>query len=370
MYASSADLDVTDDGESSLYNGDENHKVWTGSHEQINGTLNGHTNGENHYDFYSNGISNGNGTSTIGRPSRQRQIAVPVPVPPPPKEELIKQKKKESKKSSSKSVGSQSLSGTLIRPRPIHPGSRGPPPPHHMMIYGHHPHHPPPQQHHMMAQHHPHHPHHMQQSMHMGPPQSMQMNGRQFHTIGHHRGHMPPPQMQMMPPMQMMVPQQYATLQSLKNKKKSTKDKMNAIPVAMPIVPPMFYPPPPAPGSMQMNDSPRAIGMSNRKLAQSTAALDDSGSGGAESPSGTGIYRRKGHLNERAFSYSIRQEHRSRSHGSLASLQFNPPDMKKEREIIQMVSALDINDDSTLRRNREMSAQTNGTTGTFGKPRR
>ncbi|KAG5681709.1 hypothetical protein PVAND_011119 [Polypedilum vanderplanki] len=348
MYASSADLDVTDDGESSLYNGDENHKVWTGSHEQLNG-INGHHNGDNHYDFYSNGI---NGTSTIGRPSRQRQIAVPVPAPPPPKEEFKQHKKKESKKSSSKSVGSQSLSGTLIRPRPIHPGSRGPPP--HLMMYG--PPHPPP----------PHGP-----PM-LGPPMSpaaiAQMNGRQFHTIGHHRGHLPPPQMMHMPPMPMMVPQQYATLQSLKNKKKNKKDKMNAIPVAMPIVPPMFYAPPPAPNSM-MADSPRALGM-NRKLAQSTAALDDSGNSGAESPSGTGIYRRKGHLNERAFSYSIRQEHRSRSHGSLASLQFSPPDMKKEREIIQMVSALDINgDESTLRRNREMSA-TNGNANSFGKPRR
>lgn len=335
VYASSADLDVTDDGESSLYNGDENHKIWTGSHEQING-INGHTNGENHYDFYSNGI---NGTSTLGRPSRQRQITAPVPIPEPPKEEF--KKKKESKKSSAKSVGSQSLSGTLIRPRPIHPIGRGPQP--HMM-YG-----PPPPNHPMM-----------------GPPMMPmmpQMNGR-FHTIGHHRGNPP----QMMPvhhgPMPIMLPPQYATIQSMKNKKKSKKDKM--IPVAMPIVPPMFYPPPPNGHnpSMMGAESPQALSSRSRKLAQSTAALDDSG---AESPYGTGIYRRKGHLNERAFSYSIRQEHRSRSHGSLASLQFNPPDMKKEREIIQMVSALDINDESTLRRNREMSA---GSTGTFGKPRR
>lgn len=39
------------------------------------------------------------------------------------------------------------------------------------------------------------------------------------------------------------------------------------------------------------------------------------------SPSNLGIYKRKGHMNERAFSYSIRQEHRSRSN-SLANLQF------------------------------------------------
>jgi hypothetical protein len=357
VYASSGDLDVTDDGESSLYNGDENHKIWNGSHEQLNG-INGHQNGDNHYDMhYSNG--NGiNGSSTLGRPSRQRQISAPIPVPPPPKEE-IKKKKESKKSSSSKSVGSQSLSGTLIRPRPIHPVGRGPP--QHMM-YGP----PPPPPHHMMGGH----P--------MGPPfmphpgmGPQQVNGRQFHTIGHRGQHHPPPQMMQMhhgmSPMQIMLPPQYATLQSVKGKKKKGKDsKMNgAIPVGMPIPPPMFYPPPPASYGA---DSPRGIGMSSRKLAQSTAALDDSGNSGAESPGGTGIYRRKGHLNERAFSYSIRQEHRSRSHGSLASLQFNPPDMKKEREIIQMVSGLELNDESTLRRGmgREMSA---GSTGTFGKPR-
>lgn len=341
VYASSGDLDVTDDGESSLYNGDENHKIWNGSHEQ----LNGHQNGD-HYDFYSNGL---NGSSTLGRPSRQRQISAPVPVPPPPKEEIKKKKDSKKSSSSSKSVGSQSLSGTLIRPRPIHPGSRGPPP-HPMMMYG-----PPPP--HMMG------PHMI--PPHMGPPPPHMNGGRQFHTIGHRGQHHPGPQMMPMhmPPMPIMLPPQYATLQSAKGKKKKGKDKMNGIPVGMPIPPPMFYPPP-----ASLHESPRALGMSNRKLAQSTAALDDSGNSGAESPGGTGIYRRKGHLNERAFSYSIRQEHRSRSHGSLASLQFNPPDMKKEREIIQMVSGLELNDESTLRRNgREMSA---GSTGTFGKPRR
>lgn len=352
VYASSGDLDVTDDGESSLYNGDENHKIWNGSHEHLNG-LNGHHNGDSHYDMhYSNGM---NGSSTLGRPTRQRQISAPIPVPPPPKEE-IKKKKESKKSSSSKSVGSQSLSGTLIRPRPIHPAGRGPPP-HHVMMYG-----PPPPPHHMMG---PPFPHHMAPHMgppHMGPPQ---INGRQFHTIGHRGQQQHPMHMQPMhmPPMQIMLPPQYATLQSVKGKKKKGKDKMNGIPVGLPIPPPMFYPPP---SGSYGPESPRTLSMSNRKLAQSTAALEDSGNSGAESPGGTGIYRRKGHLNERAFSYSIRQEHRSRSHGSLASLQFNPPDMKKEREIIQMVSGLEI-EESTLRRSREMPV---GSTGTFGKPRR
>ncbi|XP_063695572.1 uncharacterized protein LOC134826985 [Culicoides brevitarsis] len=370
LYASSADLDVVDDGESSsLCNGDENHKVWTGSQDHLDAI---HT--ESPYEIYSGGHS------TLGRPARQRQISMPVQPPPPPKEEP---KKKKDHSSKSKPVGSQSLSGTLIRPRPVHM-NRGPLPPHHpgMMMYG-----PPPPHHHpMMA----------------GPP------SRQFHTIGHRghhgmapNGHGPPmhhpmhhPQVPL--PMPIMVPQQYATLQkSRTGKKKNKKDKMNgmAMPVPMPV-PPIFYPPGPP---HHLVDS-RPLSMSNRKLAQSAGnGLDDSGDGtgtsGADSPTtGTGIYRRKGHLNERAFSYSIRQEHRSRSHGSLASLQFSPPDIKKEREIAQMVAALDINgdaDDATLtRRGQQMTNghhhggmnghhapiamnghHMNGH-GTFGKPRR
>lgn len=77
-----------------------------------------------------------------------------------------------------------------------------------------------------------------------------------------------------------------------------------------------------------------------------------------DSPFNTGIYRKKGHLNERAFSYSIRQEHRSRSN-SLANLHFlNGGDVqpmgngdagpsginKKDRELAQMVSDLDLRD--------------------------
>ncbi|XP_058823418.1 uncharacterized protein LOC131684501 [Topomyia yanbarensis] len=350
LYASSADLEVVDDGdEGSLYNGDENHKVWNGSTDQIDGIGVGDS---GHYDIYS-----GTG-STLGRPVRARQISAPIPVPPPPKEEL-KKLKKEAKKQSKQQiqVGSQSLSGTLIRPRPMHMnplGRPGPPPPPIGGPGGH--------------------PGMMMYSL--GPPPPPPHGWRQFHTIGHrsHNGSGMPPmmhhQIQMHPGMHpglAMVPQQYATLQHPRSsKKKKDKNKMNGgIPIGVPVVPPIFaYPP--QPGSVL---EPRPLSMSNRKLAQSAAAgLDESGNSGAESPGGTGIYRRKGHLNERAFSYSIRQEHRSRSHGSLASLQFNPPDMKKEREIAQMVAGLELSDESTLQRRRsEVMA---GSSGTFGKPRR
>lgn len=320
VYASSADLDVVDDGDGSIFNGDENHKVWSGSQDRLDaiGT-------ESPYDFYSGGAS------TLSRAPRARQISAPIPVPPPPKEELKKQKLKKAK-----TVGSQSLSGTLIRPKPVHGSTliRGPPPPG-SMIYG--------------------------PMNGMAPPQP-----RQFHTFSH-RGYMNGSNGQIitMPmhphamQMPVMMPTQYATLQNPRNNKKKKKDKMNGIPLGMPVAPPIFaYPQPP------MVPEPRPLGMSNRKLAQSAAALDESGNSGAESPGGTGIYRRKGMMNERAFSYSIRQEHRSRSHGSLASLQFNPPDMKKEREIAQMMAGLDMNEDATLhRRNHNVAVPVNGSYG-------
>ncbi|KAK9497096.1 hypothetical protein O3M35_004473 [Rhynocoris fuscipes] len=82
-----------------------------------------------------------------------------------------------------------------------------------------------------------------------------------------------------------------------------------------------------------------------------------------ESPYNTGICKRKGHMNERAFSYSIRQEHRSRSYGSLANLKFAPlptvpaidqievnkDEIKKEREIMQMMQDLDLSGDDIER---------------------
>lgn len=347
-YGSTADLDVTDDGDHSIYN-DENHKVWNGSQDQLDGMPT-----ESPYEVYPGSHS------TLGRPSRPRQIAAPIPVPPPPVKEETK-KKKEKKFSTAKSASSQSLSGTLIRPKPMHPST----------LQRHNNNH--------------HHPHHHQQHHHQPPPPPPPHpmmygpvppnNVRQYHTISHrgfppphhmmnnHHHHIMPPQGHHLPPQMhhpmqvpVMLPQQYATLQptrSTLNSKKKKKDKKikNGIPVGMPLVPPIYaYAPPPPHGfhpsaPQSMIGEARPLAMSNRKHAQSMGnGLDDSGNSGAESPGGTGIYRRKGHMNERAFSYSIRQEHRSRSHGSLASLQFNPPDLKKEREIAQMVAGLDLHD--------------------------
>uniref|UniRef100_A0A1B6MHK3 PID domain-containing protein n=1 Tax=Graphocephala atropunctata TaxID=36148 RepID=A0A1B6MHK3_9HEMI len=114
----------------------------------------------------------------------------------------------------------------------------------------------------------------------------------------------------------------------------------------------------------------KAKGTKNGKKKEANGDQEDDDDN--ESPFNTGIYRRKGHLNERAFSYSIRQEHRSRSYGSLANLKFAPPpivpngggppgdgayyggsvnkeEMKKEREIIQMMQDLELSGDELER---------------------
>lgn len=88
--------------------------------------------------------------------------------------------------------------------------------------------------------------------------------------------------------------QHYATMESPKHKQKRDKSQEKQVPKM------------------------------SKKLAQSMNGLDDPNLTD-DSPFNTGIYRKKGHLNERAFSYSIRQEHRSRSYGSLANLKFATP---------------------------------------------
>ena len=91
--------------------------------------------------------------------------------------------------------------------------------------------------------------------------------------------------------------------------------------------------------------------------------LDEDDAEHVSMSSGAGIYR-KGHLNERAFSYSIRQEHRSRSYSSLVAAGTGPSPSggyggmgddlrahdKKERELIQMVHDLDLSVDDDLER--------------------
>lgn len=164
--------------------------------------------------------------------------------------------------------------------------------------------------------------------------------------------------------------QQYAhnnnvpVTKSKKGKKdKKLKDSINSVGV-MPLIPPqmnvnggggmmMQQPPPPLPPPQIAVNGHRVNG---NGMISGHDETDDT----EDSVYNTGIYRRKGHLNERAFSYSIRQEHRSRSYGSLANLKFAAPpivpngvsdgvpnkvDIKKEREIMQMMQDLELSGD-------------------------
>lgn len=420
----------------SIYNGDENHKVWAGSQDNLDGI----------YDVYS--------TSTISRPSRPRQIAQPVNVPPPPTKEKNKKRNKKLLGGSKEELyplmngKANSVSGTMLKQR--HP-STGPPSssfhgPQHM-----HPPGPPygqqPQPIYIMA--HPPGPpgqHHPGQTL--PNPKFFKQYGNTFSHRPRGKMLIPAPTARAIPPP--LVPMPAAMLMPTTMPKSRKKNKIHQVmeePIYMPsnraLSPVASYQPinfpheaylmqqyatmesakhsskhknhmhhqPPMNGMQNHHHNGHHNGMNgqqppmqhqmilgpkelknqaklNRKLAQSMNGLDDPNLGRGmdhyhqqgghgnmpqpggsprgqpqdESPYNTGIYRKKGHLNERAFSYSIRQEHRSRSYGSLANLKFATPipngvgdvvedreDIKKEREIMQMVQDLDLSGDEIER---------------------
>lgn len=84
---------------------------------------------------------------------------------------------------------------------------------------------------------------------------------------------------------------------------------------------------------MMMRDKKLAKSMNGLDVIQDNPGPANPNNLSDESPFNTGIYRKKGHLNERAFSYSIRQEHRSRSYGSLANLKFATPNPNGVNEV-------------------------------------
>lgn len=100
---------------------------------------------------------------------------------------------------------------------------------------------------------------------------------------------------------------------------------------------------------MQFNTAPRHHSRAPRRRRhvgpESPSEISQSE---ADSPFNTGIYKKKGHLNERAFSYSIRQEHTSRSN-SLANLQFfangdGPSGVHEtQAEVTRMMANVDLN---------------------------
>ncbi|XP_017778745.1 PREDICTED: uncharacterized protein LOC108564261 [Nicrophorus vespilloides] len=324
----------------SIYNGDENHKVWVGSQDNLDGI----------YDVYS--------TSTISRPSRPRQISQPVSVvPPPPMKEKNKKRNKKLLAGSKEELyplmngKANSVSGTMMKPK-NNPAMMPQQP-----IY-------------IMA-----HPH--------SHPQTLP-NPKFFKQYGNTFSHRPRGNKMLIPgPRPIPPPLVPVTLipgpgTMPKTKRNKKQPQVMEEPIYMPssraLSPIASYQPVNFPheaylmqqyATMESQTKANKKGSKekqskmSKKLAQSMNGLDEP-QNLDESPYNTGIYRKKGHLNERAFSYSIRQEHRSRSYGSLANLKFATPipngndvedreDMKKEREIMQMVQDLDLSGDEIER---------------------
>lgn len=307
----------------SLYNGNENHKVWARGRDEVDG------------------IYQEQGTLRSTKGSRPRQLVAPPPPPPPPPPPqplLHEDLQTTSRRKTNKKLKKRNRA-------------------HEEAI-----------QHHQMQQ------------------QAMYTNGHGHHTLGHPiRQHFHHPHHQMpqgsrsvagtlgRPGPVLLVPA--ATLP--RKVHHGHPRGIRPIPAAAPIVP--IYAPLPVPpsggmaypgggvygtmGTRRRLHNGDVDGQTNlaasRRLTASHADLtassqqdnnhQDPNSAENESRFGTGIYRRKGHLNERAFSYSIRAEHRSRSHGSLASLGFNaqngttlPKEDKKDREIAQLVAGLNL----------------------------
>lgn len=282
-----------------------------------------------------NGYGNGYGMMMHGpHPSMMQPIyghlSPPFALQPPP---LIKGSKSKKKQQMLTQV-------PLLAPTPHHHH-----PMHHPGLHPHHPHH------------HPGGPSPMNMTMNLNGPtpppmyhhHHQKMMEQQQHQESKHGGSKHSPEM-------MMVPSQYATIERGYHYHHNSTRLMNGHGGG-------------GGGSVMMmrnGDSTTLTSTKSKSKGNSSNNNNNGEENGGSSPFNTGIYRKKGHLNERAFSYSIRQEHRSRSYGSLANLQFanesggqlsrpsgSPPTaegMKKEREIIQMVRDLDLSGDEIERR--------------------
>ncbi|XP_012288513.1 uncharacterized protein LOC105704128 [Orussus abietinus] len=305
----------------SLYSGDENHKVWARSRDEMDGPC-----------------QEQQGTLRSARGSRPRQLVAPPPPPPPPPPPAQPLMVDES--TARRKAGKKPKKRNRAHEEALH-----------------------------------HHLHHAQ---------ALYTNGHGHHTLGHpvrqhYHPHQPPPSSRSLAGTlaRPAGPVLLVPAATLPRKAHHHHPRgIRPIPAAAPVVPvyaPLPVPPPPtaiyAPGTYgtagsrgrrhhpEASHDPSALVASARLTASHadlTAPEPLADPADNDSRFGTGIYRRKGHLNERAFSYSIRAEHRSRSHGSLASLGFAgqnglPKEEKKDREIAQLVAGLNLEDSAQER---------------------
>lgn len=322
-------LDTTSTDDLSLYNGDENHKVWARGRDEVDA------------------VYQEQGTLRSTKGSRPRQLVAPPPPPPPPPppaQPLLLEESSSARRKANKKL-------KKMKTRSLHEDAL--------------------QQHQQQ-----------QQFLHHQLHQGVYANGHGHHTLGHpirqqhYHPHPLPPSSRSVagtlarPTPVLLVPA--ATLP----RKSHHHPRLRPIPAAAPIVPiyaPLPVVPPTAAPTAAIYpagtygtaknrgrrhpETDNSTLSTSKRLAASHADLTtaeitrQADSPENESRFGTGIYRRKGHLNERAFSYSIRAEHRSRSHGSLASLGFSaqngnavPKEEKKDREIAQLVAGLSLNE--------------------------
>ena len=370
--------------EVSVFNGDENHKVWAGKTPEPPA--------EGIYDYGSTLRSFRSTVSGTSHRNRPRQMLMPSSPPPPPipeeKEEAHSPKKDKKKKKRSKSrdnldssappgmvyMGNGSVmngrkhssSGSLMGlprsmmnghgpprgngvPPPMKSGTftgrgkknknQGHPPPQAMMMYG-----PPPP--HLMPP--PGHPLYgmppYAQPMFGGPPPpngNGPHNGRPNSRVMEEPIYMPH-NARPMSPVASYQPGHFPHEAYYNQQQYATIDKANK----------------------HGNHGPRK----SKKKDKSTPLIS-SDSNAEDSEFGAGIYK-KGHINERAFSYSIRNEHRSRSYGSLADYEqdqdgapidqngvehhedheLSNEDSPPKKEFLHMMSELELGDDTIERR--------------------
>lgn len=291
----------------SEYNGDENHKIWSGNIRE--------SDEEAVYGEY------GCNTIKSARSNRPRQIINATPPPPPPLKEV---KKKEKKR---KENGKNTVRSGIIPPvqhrQPGYP----------MMV--------------VPAATMPHLRRQLRPRMHHPPPPAAVYMNKKYPVTMEEPIYMPSnrpmsPISSYQPchfPIEAYLMQHYATMNYNRKKvKKKRNDEYDA-------------------NMYEQRHHPQ------RKTSEEKEDNFNKNNEDESSPYNTGIYKRKGHMNERAFSYSIRQEHRSRSYGSLANLKFAPlptvppehdldvnkDEIKKEREIMQMMQDLDLSGDDIER---------------------
>ncbi|XP_018048684.1 PREDICTED: uncharacterized protein LOC108687438 isoform X2 [Atta colombica] len=278
-------LDTASTDDFSLYNGDENHKVWARGRDEVDG------------------LYQEQGTLRSTKGSRPRQLVAPPPPPPPPPppaQPLLLEETSSARRKANKKL-------KKMKTRSLHEDTL--------------------QQQQQQQQ---------QQLLHHQLHQGVYANGHGHHTLGHpirqqhyHHHPLPPSSRSVAGTLARPAPMYLVPAATLP-RKSHHHPRLRPIPAAAPIVP-VYAPLPVVPPTAAPIYPPATYGTAGNRGRRHPEA-DNSTLG---------------------TSRSIRAEHRSRSHGSLASLGFSaqngnalPKEEKKDREIAQLVAGLNLNDGS------------------------